>query len=386
KIDEETKKRINNLAAVTGIKIEEGNIVKQIQNKNSEIDKSISKLEKERDKQGANKEEINKQIKELQQKKALNDGVLEQILKELGVWDQVKDTIESGTSKEKDKGKAVDETKRKLDAQGKQIDSNNRKTDLGIKKEEQRSKEAGRNVSKTVTATDKGTVASIDKRASAPKTKTINIKEKGLATLNKLASSPVTKTVNLFASWSNLGSAMSTLSNRLTSTLRNVKFWEKGTPPSGHPGGPAIVGEKGSELITLPDGRSFLSPGTHTLLNLPKGTHVIPHRESMRIIRNAPRYADGTRNWDDALGNSEFARLLSVNSRVSDTNVVSSGKGNGNATSEMIRLLAEQNKLLMQLLRKNTQIVLNERVVGQELEPIITEIQQRNTRIRTSFT
>src|SRR5690606_30595953 len=133
KIDEETKKRINNLAAVTGIKIEEGNIVKQIQNKNSEIDKSISKLEKERDKQGANKEEINKQIKELQQKKALNDGVLEQILKELGVWDQVKDTIESGTSKEKDKGKAVDETKRKLDAQGKQIDSNNRKTDLGIK-------------------------------------------------------------------------------------------------------------------------------------------------------------------------------------------------------------------------------------------------------------
>src|SRR5690606_25035727 len=265
--DEETQKRVESLAKVSEIKIEEGNIVKQIQNKNSEIDKSISKLEKERDKQGANKEEINKQIKELQQKKALNDGVLEQILKELGVWDRVKDTIESGTSKEKDKGKAVDETKRKLDAQGKQIDSNNRKTDLGIKKEEQRSKEAGRNVSKTVTVTDKGTVASIDKRASAPKTKTINIKEKGLATLNKLASSPVTKTVNLFASWSNLGSAMSTLSNRLTSTLRNVKFWEKGTPPSGHPGGPAIVGEKGSELIQLPDGRSFLSPGTHTLLN-----------------------------------------------------------------------------------------------------------------------
>src|SRR5690606_15616712 len=179
KIDEETKKRINNLAAVTGIKIEEGNIVKQIQNKNSEIDKSISKLEKERDKQGANKEEINKQIKELQQKKALNDGVLEQILKELGVWDQVKDTIESGTSKEKDKGKAVDETKRKLDAQGKQTDSNNRKTELGIKKEEKRAKEACRNVSKTVTATDKGTVSSIEKRASAPKTKTINIKEKG---------------------------------------------------------------------------------------------------------------------------------------------------------------------------------------------------------------
>src|SRR5690606_10329694 len=279
KIDEETKKRINNLAAVTGIKVEEGNLIKQIQNKNTEIDKSIEKMEKELDKQVANKKEINNQIKELEYKKELNNSVIEQILKELGVWDKVKDSIEFGVNKEKDRGKAVDETKRKLDAQGKQIDSNNRKTDLGIKKEEQRSKEAGRNVSKTVTATDKGTVASIDKRASAPKTKTINIKEKGLATLNKLASSPVTKTVNLFASWSNLGSAMSTLSNRLTSTLRNVKFWEKGTPPSGHPGGPAIVGEKGSELIQLPDERSFLSPGTHTLLNLPRGTHVIPHRE-----------------------------------------------------------------------------------------------------------
>src|SRR5690606_640709 len=107
---------------------------------------------------------------------------------------------------------------------------------------------------------------------------------------------------------------------------------------------------------------SFLSPGTHTLLNLPRGTHVIPHHETKRIIRNVPRYADGTRNWANALGNSEFARLLSLNSRASESNNIVRGRNGANNNNEVIRLLAEQNKLLMQLLRKNTQIVLNERV------------------------
>lgn len=344
--DTETQKRVESLAKASEIKIEEGNIVKQIQNKNSEIDKSISKLEKEREKQGANKEEINKQIKDLENKKELNEAVIEQILKELGVWEDVKDTINIGTQREKEKGNAVDETKKKLDSQGRQIDINNQKTDVGIKKEEQRTREAGKDVSKNVNVTDKGTIANIDKKASAPKNKTVNLKESGLAALNKLASSTVTKKVSLSASWSNLGTAMSTLASRVGSTLRNVKFWEKGTPPSGHPGGHAIVGERGSELIKLPDGRSFLSPGTHTFIpNLPKGTHVIPHQETKRIIRNAPSYASGTRNWPAALGGSEFARLLALNSRITNGNIVST-TSNNTSDEQLITLLIEQNEHL----------------------------------------
>src|SRR5699024_8331961 len=63
KTDTETQKKVESLAKSAEIKAEEGNIIKQIQTKNSEIDKSISKLENEREKNGANKKEIDEQIR-----------------------------------------------------------------------------------------------------------------------------------------------------------------------------------------------------------------------------------------------------------------------------------------------------------------------------------
>src|SRR5690606_6109593 len=338
-----------------------------------QLDEKIAKLKKERDELVKNTssevkktQEYRNQLKLLDDEIRKHENIREQIKQETGYQVQNNRQLDLSNQKMNLKNHQLEKAISNVGKVGAEQSKTNKKFDEGTKKAGAMTREAGKDVTKKVNITDKG----------------------GVSALNKRASSPISKKVSLIASWSNLGNALSTLTSGITSALRRIRIpgFASGTPPTGHKGGPAIVGEKGPELITLPDGRSFLSPSTHTLLNLPKGTHVIPHRESMRIIRNAPRYADGTRNWSSVLGGSEFARLLSANSRVSDTNVVSSGKGNGNATSEMIRLIAEQNKLLMQLLRKNTQIVLNERVVGQELEPIITEIQQRNTRIRTSFT
>lgn len=48
--------------------------------------------------------------------------------------------------------------------------------------------------------------------------------------------------------------------------------------------GPAWVGEKGVEKITLPDGTSFLSPGTATIMDLPKQTVIKPHEETMKEL------------------------------------------------------------------------------------------------------
>lgn len=53
-----------------------------------------------------------------------------------------------------------------------------------------------------------------------------------------------------------------------------------------HPGGPAIVGEVGSELVQTKDGKSFLTPGTPTFMNLPKGAKVIPHDEVNQLLAN----------------------------------------------------------------------------------------------------
>lgn len=56
-----------------------------------------------------------------------------------------------------------------------------------------------------------------------------------------------------------------------------VPQYKHGTGDSGHPGGPAIVGDGGKpEAIILPDGTVLKSPGTATMIDMPKGTIVEP--------------------------------------------------------------------------------------------------------------
>jgi hypothetical protein len=51
-----------------------------------------------------------------------------------------------------------------------------------------------------------------------------------------------------------------------------------------HPGGPAIVGEVGQELVRTPSGKEFLTPGSATLMNLERGSKVIPHDKLNSIL------------------------------------------------------------------------------------------------------
>jgi hypothetical protein len=50
------------------------------------------------------------------------------------------------------------------------------------------------------------------------------------------------------------------------------------------PGGFAIVGEQGRELMKGPSGKVSLSPGIPTMMNLAKGTEIIPHGETMQML------------------------------------------------------------------------------------------------------
>ncbi|MBG9783588.1 peptidoglycan DD-metalloendopeptidase family protein [Shouchella lehensis] len=71
--------------------------------------------------------------------------------------------------------------------------------------------------------------------------------------------------------------------------------YAKGT--DSHPGGPAILGDGGGpELFRTPSGYTGLSPGTDTLMNLPKGTQVLTHRETRTYLNQVPAYKDGTEN------------------------------------------------------------------------------------------
>lgn len=74
--------------------------------------------------------------------------------------------------------------------------------------------------------------------------------------------------------------------------------YAKGT--KGHPGGAFVAGEKGREIVQMPDGRSFITPGTDTFYpDMPKGTQVVPNNITEKILKSdIPHYAKGTGIWD----------------------------------------------------------------------------------------
>lgn len=75
----------------------------------------------------------------------------------------------------------------------------------------------------------------------------------------------------------------------------NVPQYAQGT--KGHPGGLAILGDGGGpELFRTPNGQVGLSPGTDTMMNLPRGTEVIPAAQTAQILQqyDIPAYAEGT--------------------------------------------------------------------------------------------
>ena len=63
-----------------------------------------------------------------------------------------------------------------------------------------------------------------------------------------------------------------------------IPAYAQGT--ENHPGGPAIVGDAGMELVQEPGGRSYLTPNSPVIMDLPKKTKVIPHDELMQRVWN----------------------------------------------------------------------------------------------------
>ncbi|HAA0225375.1 TPA_asm: phage tail tape measure protein [Listeria monocytogenes] len=71
------------------------------------------------------------------------------------------------------------------------------------------------------------------------------------------------------------------------------------TGTNNHKGGPALVndanGSNYEEMITTPDGNSFVPKGRNVLLNLPRGTEVLRGDKIAKALSNVPHYAKGTK-------------------------------------------------------------------------------------------
>lgn len=108
-----------------------------------------------------------------------------------------------------------------------------------------------------------------------------------------------------------------------------IPRYAKGTSAGGHPGGPAILGDGGGpELFRTPSGFTGLSPGRDTLFNLPKGTQVIPHDMTKKLIaQGIPAYNNGTKK------KNLFEKGVDAVSGAKDT-VVNVAKGAVNKVKE----------------------------------------------------
>lgn len=123
-----------------------------------------------------------------------------------------------------------------------------------------------------------------------------------------------------------------------------------------HPGGLAMVNDQRNstykELVTLPDGRSFIPEGRDVLLPLPKGAKVLRADKTKRLMREmgVPKYAAGVGIPSDAkfLREMEEAQARIVVQAKGDTNSKDSDK----VVSEIAILRASMEKILTAILEK----------------------------------
>ena len=137
-----------------------------------------------------------------------------------------------------------------------------------------------------------------------------------------------------------------------------------------HPGGLAIVNDQRNsnykEMVTLPDGRSFIPEGRDVLLPLPRGSKVLRADKTRRLMREmgVPKYASGIGIPSDA----KFLREMEQAQRniTIQTTSVQNGQDTDKVVSEMRILRASMEKILTAILEKSSDVYLDNDIISRK--------------------
>lgn len=148
-----------------------------------------------------------------------------------------------------------------------------------------------------------------------------------------------------------------------------------------HPGGLAIVNDQRNsnykEMVTLPNGRSFIPQGRDVLLPLPRGSKVLRADKTRRLMREmgVPKYASGIGIPSDA----KFLREMEQAQRniTIQTTSVQNGQDTDKIVSEMAILRASLEKLLTAILNKDTNAYLD----SSKVTDIVTKTQKEREKM-----
>lgn len=154
---------------------------------------------------------------------------------------------------------------------------------------------------------------------------------------------------------------------------------EKGT--NFHEGGLAMVNDQRNavykEMVTLPDGSSFIPDGRNVVLNLPRGSKVLRADRTKRLMKNLgfPRYAAGVGIPEDA----KFLREIKKASKqfsFKDNSTGNSYSGE-NIVAEIAILRASLEKILTAILEKPSETYLDGDVLAQNSYQRYSKIMAR---------
>lgn len=146
----------------------------------------------------------------------------------------------------------------------------------------------------------------------------------------------------------------------------------KGT--NNHPGGLATVNDQRGtlykEMVTLPDGTSFIPHGRNVTLPLPQGTKVMRAGKTRSLMNRL-----GIPNYENGIG-FEDTKISHLTRRIQSINTKSSNRGYQNTSyeiggdnqavvSELVSLKESLENLLGRLLDKDTNTYLDGRVIAE---------------------
>lgn len=282
------------------INIEKGKenkaIDKAIKKRQDEIKKLEDKIKKEGDSNGKIQESIDKLKKEndqLKDAKSKISGMNKSLDTQTKKYDKSNNKLAKVNAKFEQAGGLTDKNVKKADVWNKKLDKNHKK-DVKVKSNKDPEKE--------------------NEKWSKPINKTINVIGKGLSKL---------------------------------------KFWAEGT--NFHPGGPAVLGEEGPELVKHGSRMSLAGFGMY---DLPTGAKVYTAEDTVNMLKNG--------------------LISGIDKGLSLQRTGSTYRFNENGNRRVLLALEEQNKLLSLILQKDDNTYLDGRLIAKGIYEYVDDFQSRD--------
>lgn len=178
---------------------------------------------------------------------------------------------------------------------------------------------------------------------------------------------------------------LETLHDKVVNIRTNHTKNEKGT--NFHPGGLALVNDqKGGtyrELITLPDGTSFIPKDRNVMLPLPRGSKVLPANKTKQLF---PRYANGIGFENTRV--ADVARRIGNLQGNSDVAVIQNGDSDTHRMiGKIIDLIIENTHSIERLADRQVIIenYMDAERVGRSVAKSVTGEQERQESIKNAI-